>query len=189
VSLVLYGSFNCPYSFLASVRVDRLAAANGATVEWRAVVHEPDVPPGGQQVSGELADLLDRELGEIRGLLIPGERYPARRPVIQPNTSAAVAGYSALTGPEAGRLRAALFQAYWADGLDIGNRAVLERLGCPAVPPGEAMRRWQHEWEALDPRVVPAMVLPEGQVRGGLDTLSRLAELAVAAGSGGANGG
>jgi 2-hydroxychromene-2-carboxylate isomerase len=189
VSGVLYGSFNCPYSFLASLRADRLAAANGATVEWRAVVHEPGVPPGGQPVSRQLADLLDQELAEIRGLLTPGERYPARRPAIQPNTSAAVAGYSALSGPEAGGLRAALFRAYWADGLDIGNRAVLDRLGCPAVPPGQAMRRWQHEWEALDPRVVPAIVLPEGQVCGGLDALSRLAELAAAAGSGGAHEG
>jgi len=44
VSFVLYGSFNRPYSFLASLRADRLAAAEGRFVEWRAVVHDPAVP-------------------------------------------------------------------------------------------------------------------------------------------------
>jgi 2-hydroxychromene-2-carboxylate isomerase len=187
VSLVLYGSFNCPYSFLASLRVDRLIAADGAVVQWRAVVHEPAVPPDGQQVSGELADLLDRELEEIRGLLAPGERYPARRPAVQASTAAAVAGYSALDGPEADRLRGALFEAFWVDGLNIGRRSVLDRLGCPAAQPGETMRRWQQEWEGMDQRVVPAMVLPGGRLCRGLEALSWLAEMATAD-SGGSGG-
>jgi 2-hydroxychromene-2-carboxylate isomerase len=77
VSLVLYGSFNCPYSFLASLRADRLAAASGRPVQWRAVVHDPSVPADGEPVSGELAVLLDQELAEIRGQLAPVS--PTRR--------------------------------------------------------------------------------------------------------------
>lgn len=180
MSGVLYGSFNCPYSFLASLRVDRLVAAGGAAVEWRAVVHDPAVALEGEPTSGELAALLDRELEEIRGLLAPGEPYPARRPAVQVNTTAAVAGYSALHGPQADRLRAAMFEAFWADGLDIGNRAVLGRLGCPAVGPGDTMRGWQQEWEGMDRRVVPMMVLPGGRVWRGLDVLSCLAEMTPA---------
>jgi hypothetical protein len=42
--LVVYGSFNCPYSLLASRRVDRLIDLGIADVEWRAVVHDPDIP-------------------------------------------------------------------------------------------------------------------------------------------------
>jgi hypothetical protein len=34
--------------------VDRLIG-----VKWRAVVHDPNAPPDGQQVPGELADLVD----------------------------------------------------------------------------------------------------------------------------------
>jgi predicted DsbA family dithiol-disulfide isomerase len=181
VPLVLYGSFNCPYSFLASLRADRLAAAGDAAVQWRAVVHDPAMPPSGREVCGDLADLLDRELEEIGGLLVPGEHYPARRPALLANTTAAVAGYSALHGPPAGRLRAALFEALWVDGLDVGNRLVLGQLGCPAVSPGETMRRWQAEWVEMDQRMVPMMVLPGGRVFRGLDVLSSLAEMTAAA--------
>lgn len=34
MKLVVYGSFNCPYSFLASRRVDRLIDLGAAEVEW-----------------------------------------------------------------------------------------------------------------------------------------------------------
>jgi hypothetical protein len=99
---------------------------------------------------------------------------------VQVNTTATVAGYSALHGRQANRLRAALFEAFWADGLDIGSRAVLERLGCPAVSPGATMRGWQQEWEGTDRRMVPMMVQPDGRVWRGLDALSRLAEMTPA---------
>ena len=49
----------------------------------------------GAPVSGELAEMFDRELAQIRGLLLRGETYPARRPTRQPNTTHALAGYSA----------------------------------------------------------------------------------------------
>ncbi len=39
--------------------------------------------------------MFDRELAQIRGLLLRGETYPARRPARQPNTTLALAGYSA----------------------------------------------------------------------------------------------
>ena len=37
--LIVYGDFNCPYSYLASQRVDELARLGQAGVEWRAVEH------------------------------------------------------------------------------------------------------------------------------------------------------
>jgi 2-hydroxychromene-2-carboxylate isomerase len=177
----------CPYSFLASLRVDRLIAAGGVAVEWRAVVRHPAVAHEGGRTSGELAALLDRELEEIRGLLAPGEPYPARRPAVQASTTAAVAGYSALDGPKSNRLRAALFGAFWVDGLNIGDRSVLDRLGCPAGSPGETMRRWQRAWQGMDRRMVPMMVLPDGRVLRGTDVLSCLAEMTTA-GAGGTHG-
>jgi len=39
--LIVYGDFNCPYSYLASQRVDELARLGQAEVEWRAVEHDP----------------------------------------------------------------------------------------------------------------------------------------------------
>jgi len=49
-----YDSFTCPCSFLAGLRVDRMIG-----VKWRAVVHDATEPNNGQQVPGELADLVD----------------------------------------------------------------------------------------------------------------------------------
>lgn len=80
MKLVVYGSFNCPYSLLASMRVDRLGELGVVDVEWRAVVHDPDVPMQGEPVLGELAALFDRELEEIRGLLPKKRMRRHRRP-------------------------------------------------------------------------------------------------------------
>ncbi len=62
MNLVVYGSFNCPYSLLASRRVDRLVASGTPDVEWRAVVHDPGVAASGEPVTGALSVLFDREL-------------------------------------------------------------------------------------------------------------------------------
>lgn len=177
MELVVYGSFNCPYSYLASLRTDRLVQLRNARVEWRAVVHDPDVPAAGTPVSSGLADTLDAELREIRGLLAPGEGFPAKRPAVQPNTTLAVAGYSAAAPDQADRLRQELFSAYWAEGQDIGERSVLDRLVCPAVAPGERMRAWDEEWRSVERRLVPMMILPDGKVSRGLGALARLAEM------------
>lgn len=178
MALILYGSFNCPYSYLASLRADRLVQLGKAEgVDWRAVVHDPDVPAGGKPVSGELADMFDRELDEIRGLLLPDEPFPARRPEVQPNTTSAVAGYASTEGDRADGIRQSLFSAFWEKGEDIGDTAVLERMGCPAAAPGERMREWAAEWKGTDRPMVPMMLLADGQVSRGLGALARLAEM------------
>lgn len=178
MKLVIYGSFSCPYTYLASLRAERLQVAGAAEFEWRAVVHDPDVHPAGIPVEGELAEKLDQELEEIRGLLAPGEPFPAKVPPVEPNTTAAVAGYSSvLFGGQADALRSELFDAYWVRGADIGNPEVLLELGCPAVPPGERAREWQSQWDDTDRHVVPMMLLPDGKVSRGLGALTRLAAM------------
>jgi 2-hydroxychromene-2-carboxylate isomerase len=177
VQLVLFVSFSCPYSYLASLRGDRLVQSGAADIEWRAVVHNTDLGPEGRQVIGEVAEHFDEELEEIRGLLKPGEDYPARRPPVDPNPSQAVAGFATMDGEPADNFRRALFEAVWVDGLDIGDRSVLANLGCPQASPGERATTWQQEWEDTERHVVPMLVLPDGKVSRGLGALSRLAEM------------
>jgi 2-hydroxychromene-2-carboxylate isomerase len=177
MKLTVYGSFNCPYSFLASLRVERLSRLGVADVDWRAVVHDPAVPSGGLPVAGELAGMLDRELDEIRGQLQVGEPYPATRPRLQPNTTIAVAGHSTAIGADADRLRVALFDAYWVKGLDLGDTSVLDELDCPTASSGATMHRWRDEWLGFERPMVPMIVLPDGTVSRGLGALKRLADL------------
>ena len=87
--LVVYGDFNCPYSCLASSRADALVARGDARIEWRAVEHDPAIPSPSEPVEGELAAMLDREVGEIRGLLGDRERFPIVRPPVHPNSATA----------------------------------------------------------------------------------------------------
>jgi hypothetical protein len=163
MTLVVYGSFNCPYSLLASMRVDRLRESGVADVEWRA----------------DLAELFDRELDEIRGLLRGEEAYEATPPAVQPNTTLAVAGFSATAGDDADRLRARLFDALWVQDLDIGDAHVLRGLGCPVPPLSPAAEQWRSEWLGFDRPVVPMLVLPSGIVSRGLGALKRLADFGL----------
>lgn len=177
VKLIVYGSFSCPYSFLASLRASHLTDLGTADVEWRAVVHDTEVPPLGLPVSGPTTEMLDRELNQIRELVRSGELYPATRPALLPSTALAVAAYSALDGAQADRARAALFDALWVRGLNVGDPAVLGELGLRAVPPTATTERWRADWLGLDRPMVPMMVLPDGSVSRGLGTLKRLADL------------
>ena len=179
MKLVVYGSFNCPYSLLASRRADRLIELGIADVEWRAVVHEPDIALQGEPVVGEMAALFDRELEEIRGLLRSGETYEARPPTVQPNTILAVAGFSAMTGDDANRLRAQLFDALWVQGLNIGDAHVLHELGCPTPPPSATVEQWRNEWLGFDRPLVPMLMLPDDAMSRGLGALKRLADFAL----------
>ena len=179
MKLVVYGSFTCPYSLLASMRVDRLGELGVADVEWRAVVHDPDVPMQGEPVLGELAALFDRELEEIRGLLRGEEAYEATPPAVQPNTTLAVAGFSATTGDDSDRLRARLFDALWVRHLDISDAHVLRGLECPVPPLSPAAEQWRSEWLGCDRPVVPMLVLPSGTVSRGMGALERLADFGL----------
>lgn len=175
--LVVYGDFNCPYSALASARVDRLAAAGLAEAEWRAVEHDPDIAPEGSPVTGELAELVGRQLAEIDGLLAPDEVLELHQPPILPNTATAVAGFASAAPADASELRRALFQAVWVEGRNLGERAVLAALGIE--PPEQAVRaarRWRGEWVAIEGRVVPIVVAGQEIFRG-RGALAHLAEL------------
>jgi predicted DsbA family dithiol-disulfide isomerase len=178
--LVVYGDFNCPYSCLASSRIDVLAQRGLADVEWRAVEHDPDIPAPSEPVHGELAAMLDREVGEVRGLLRPGEDFSIRRPSFHPNTAAAIAAFAAAPSGDQHELRRHLFAALWSDDRDIGEPAVVRELAGTSTG-ADAERRvegWRSEWLRLERRVVPMLVLPDGYVSRGLGALARLADLA-----------
>lgn len=179
MDLRIYGDFNCPFSRLASRRAARLEEQGAATVDWRAVEHDPAIPQEGQPVVGDLAAEIGRELDQIRSLLRPGEALELRLPPLRPNTAAATAAYAAVPPERRPAAREALFAALWAEGRDIGDDAVLAGLGLTRRDPGGAVT-WRDEWLGLERPIVPVMVLPGGRVSRGLGALDRLADLLAA---------
>ena len=66
MTVIVYGDFNCPYSYLASQRADLLSRA-GVAVDWRAVEHDRGLPVTGSRSDSDRAT-WDRELAEVASL-------------------------------------------------------------------------------------------------------------------------
>ncbi|MEU5992614.1 DsbA family protein [Spirillospora sp. NPDC047418] len=128
MAYVVYGDFNCPYSYLASLRVDEVVRRGASGIEWRAVEHDPRLPLTGSP-SGAAADEWARELREIAGVARPAERVPDAPPAVVSNTGAAVAAYAeALTDGLADEVRRALFRAIWVEGRHVSSPYEIRRI-------------------------------------------------------------
>lgn len=166
---VVYGDFNCPYSALASDRIDRLAA-QGVHVEFRAVEHDPDVPAEGTPMTGRAGEKYTREVARVRELCSPDEAFTISVPAVLPNTRAAVEAFAKLEGAAADAYRREAFAAVWSGrGGDLPPGA--------EGPGGERASEWQREWEGFDERVVPTLVTEDGEVVPGEEALDRLRAL------------
>ena len=169
--LTVYGDFNCPFSALASHRIDLLLATGSVDVEFRAVEHAPDIPLDGRAVVGNVRDGLVAEIEEVAGLIVPADgTWSQRLPESLLNTATMCRSYA--TTPTA-ELRRELFAAVWASGMAT---AVLTEEGT------QRQAEWQREFESWDKKIVPSLVLEDGYVSRGLGALKRLADLLPSAG-------
>ena len=136
MNVIVYGDFNCPYSYLASQRADLLSRA-GVAVDWRAVEHDRGPPVTGSRSDRDQA-MWDRELAEVASLALPGERVPERPPVLVSNTGAAVAAYAeAVSDDDGDELRRRLFRAIWVQGLHLSSAYEVRRLITAVMWPQE----------------------------------------------------
>jgi predicted DsbA family dithiol-disulfide isomerase len=179
MDLFVYGDFNCPYSALASRRVDDLLQRGiDVRVEFRAVEHRDDIPADGEPMTGARAAKMAEELEEVRAQLLPGELFDFRVPATLSNTGPAIAAYASAPPEDRPALRRAFFRSLWVEDRDISWVASLSDLGAPAADAvGEAAAaQWREEWDDAD-GAVPALRLPDGVMVSGLDALGRLGEL------------
>lgn len=197
--IVIYGDFNCPYSYLASLRADAFIGS-GVAVDWRAVEHADSLPVVGRRLDDESQRKMTEELDSVRQLLAPDEEFAAATSSMLPNTAAANAGYAEAVGSGVGDdVRRLLFDAYWRSGADIGSVEVLRtmlatpiRHGCSAAFPlreagfavstnrgpitTAAYRRlttWRREWMDLGTSTTPTVVV-DATVYVGVDGLQHL---------------
>jgi 2-hydroxychromene-2-carboxylate isomerase len=135
--VLIYGDFNCPYSYLASQRADLLSRAGAVAVDWRAVEHDRCLPLTGSRSDADRA-VWERELAEVASLALPGEHVPAYPPAVIGNTQAAVAAYAeSVSDGVADELRRRLFTAIWAQGLHLSSAYEVRRLITAVMWPEE----------------------------------------------------
>lgn len=134
MELDFYYDIVCPYAYLASTRIEALAARTGATLRWRPVLlgglfravgatQNPGAQMNPAKARLNLADM--QRFAALYGV-------PLTMPDAHPRRS--VEAMRLLTAcPEAHRpaLTHALYRAYWVDGHDIADRAVLGQLAAP----------------------------------------------------------
>jgi len=124
-TLEFFYDFVSPYSYLASTRVEELAARSGATLRWR-----PFLLGGVFKATGNRAPI--ETVAKGRAMWTDLERWsrrlkvPLRRPTTFP-FQPILALRSALAAPAEALpvLSHAVFKAAWADGRDIADPAVL----------------------------------------------------------------
>ncbi|HLI35821.1 MAG TPA: DsbA family protein [Streptosporangiaceae bacterium] len=136
MTVIVYGDFNCPYSYVASQRADLLSRM-GTAVDWRAVEHDRGLAVTGGNPDQHRA-AWDRELTEVASLALPGEHVPGAPPRLISNTKAAVAAYAeAVSDGVADELRRRLFAAIWVQGLHLSSADAVRRLITAVMWPAE----------------------------------------------------
>lgn len=117
--------------------------------------------------------------GEARSLGALAPDVPIGRPGGKPNTAAAIehAAAALRRDPVRGRVFVrSLYAAFWRQGRDLSDPAVLATLAADAGVPGLAVeaddrataRRWQYAWSALGLGGVPCVVRDDGRMLYGL---------------------
>jgi 2-hydroxychromene-2-carboxylate isomerase len=182
--IVLYGDFNCPWSYLASRRA-ALLAADGLQTDWRAVEHEVTEPIAASEPAERFEDLR-REMDEVDRFLLPGELLPFALAGFLPHTAAAIEGYAeAYATGAADQVREQLFEALWLHSFDLADPEVVHTLVVDAVRStavsghqqwdygtghtggageadttgGRLVVQWADEWRGLDQQTIPAVLV------------------------------
>ena len=128
--------FSSPYSYLASERIDELAAKYGRRVKWRPIMLGAAFKASGLPflISVPLkGDYSKRDFDRSARFMGVAYTFPPKFPLA---TLAAARGYYWLHGQDCAKAREfahAVFRAYWVDGHDISELPVVleiaEKLG------------------------------------------------------------
>ncbi len=179
---VLYTDFNCPFCYALHERLQALDLAE--KVEWRGVEHDPTLPAPMRPAEGRQAAELGREVAAIHTL---APEVPITLPAGKPNTEAAIVTAAAALRAEPERAPdfiTALYQAFWLDGADLSELAVIARIATDSgltrrldLEAARAeVRGWAEAWSESPFPAVPHLIRGDGSAIRGLsdeETLRR----------------
>lgn len=166
--VILYSDFNCPFCYALHERLHEMGLLESC--EWRGVQHAPHLPRPMRPWQGSLGAELKHEVAVVQRL---APNLPIIVPSGKPNTLPAIELAVALLqrNPLSGReFVRRTYQAFWCDGQDISDPAVLKQLaGDQSVEDcdGEHQivpQRWETAWHATGQNGVPLLVSPDGDL-------------------------
>ena len=186
MAVSLYTDLNCPFCYATEQRLEQLGVND--RIVWRGVEHEPDLPVPMAIDDPDIAAELAEEVQSVRG------RAPEVAIAVPPgkaNTAAGLLATAAALRIDAVRgaeFRQAVYRAFWRDGRDVSDPAVLEELardvGLPALrtSPDDALTvaSWRLAWERSPLRGVPLLIRDDGETVYGLKDVETLARFVQA---------
>ena len=178
--VTLFTDLNCPFCYSTEQRLERLGVSG--QVAWRGVEHEPELTVPMARDDLEIIAELAEEVESVRS------RAPEVTIAVPPgkaNTAAGLLAAAAALRVDAGRgaaFRQAVYRAFWRDGLDISDPAVLDELADDVgLPPRQTrpedaltVASWRLEWERSPLRGVPLLVREDGETVYGLKDVETL---------------
>ena len=128
-AIKFYFDYNSPYSYVASLRVEELCQRAGATLEWLPVVlggifQSNAIEPAHTKVNRRKYLLEDlKDLAGYYGIPYKERTVFLFKPILSLRATLCVP-----QGPERGKAVHALFRGAFAEDLDLGEPAVVQRL-------------------------------------------------------------
>jgi len=169
----LYSDFNCPFCYALHERLHDLQFIDRC--EWRGVQHAPQLPRPMKPWQGSLGVELRHEVTVVQRLA-PG--LPIALPPGKPNTRPAIEQAVVLLRCDRSHMMAFVretYRAFWCEGRDISDPAVLKQLVEQGGGSPESMgtindedrrvaQEWEAAWHVTGQAGVPLMVSPEGDL-------------------------
>ncbi len=127
-----YFSVQSPFTYLAGERLERIAAARGARIDYKPVDTGPVFAASGgvpvaKRPPARLAYRAQDLMRLARAAELPFNLHPAHWPTNAAPASAAVAA-TQIAGGDAGTLARAVMRAVWAEERDIADPATLSEI-------------------------------------------------------------
>lgn len=127
MDVTVFYDYNCPFCYVASRRLAVLSQEFELSISWKGIEIHPEFPPEGVKTGKSFKSLLLREtIDEAAG----EDGVEIRVPGFAANTRLALeASELAKTGGRFEDFHYAVYEAYFGEGLNIGDPGVLLTIG------------------------------------------------------------